>query len=273
MDMLVGNRFLILRRGSQLLVMLLFAAGVTLGWSVLRGNLSTSRVFGFVTLADPFAVIQAALSGVIVPMGTLEGAVLIAAFFVIVGGRAFCSWVCPMNTVTDAANWIRKRVGKAEHRVQMPRSIRYWAISIALILSALLGISAFEWVSPISMLHRGIIYGMGLGWVAVLAIFIFDLALVKNGFCGHLCPLGGFYALIGRFSLLRVRHFKQECTRCMRCVEYCPEDHVLSIVGRESGMVLSGECTNCGRCIDVCPDGAMEFGNRLRRRTAKEGVL
>lgn len=274
-DMLVRNRYLILRRCSQLLIMLLFSAGVGLGWTVLRGDLSTSRVLGFVTLADPFAVIQASVTGVLIPAQTIGGAVLIAAFFAVVGGRAFCSWVCPMNTVTDAANWIGKRVelGYEGRKSRMSRSVRYWALAIALILSAFLGISAFEWVSPISMLHRGIIYGMGLGWAAVLAIFIYDLLVVKNGFCGHLCPLGGFYALISRFSLVRVRHIKQKCSGCMKCVDHCPEDQVLFMVGGETAMILSGECTNCGRCIDVCPDGAMEFTNRFRRRTVKEGVL
>ncbi|MFT8144368.1 4Fe-4S binding protein, partial [Salmonella enterica subsp. enterica serovar Enteritidis] len=59
------------------------------------------------------------------------------------------------------------------------------------------GIAAFELVSPIGILHRGVIFGMGMGGAAVLSIFLFDLFAVKNGWCGHVCPLGGFYSLIG----------------------------------------------------------------------------
>jgi ferredoxin-type protein NapH len=101
-----------------------------------------------------------------------------------------------------------------------------------------------------------------MGWTLVLSVFLFDLLLVKQGFCGHLCPLGGFYSIITRFSLVRVNHSMEKCTRCMKCLEICPERQVLPMVGTSSSAVSSGECTNCGRCIEVCMDDAMKFGSR-----------
>jgi ferredoxin-type protein NapH len=109
------------------------------------------------------------------------------------------------------------------------------------------------------MLVRGGLFGIGLGWLAVMAVFVFDAFLVRSGFCGHICPLGAFYSIITRFSMLRVRHDEERCTRCMKCVEDCSEQQVLGIVGRKSGLVTSGECSNCGRCIDVCDVHAMAF--------------
>jgi ferredoxin-type protein NapH len=103
---------------------------------------------------------------------------------------------------------------------------------------------------------------MGHGWTLVLAIFLFDLLIVNHGFCGHLCPLGGFYSLITRFSLIRVRHDKAKCTLCMKCTAICSERQVLPMVGKANSMVVSGECTNCARCIEVCDEGAMRFGMR-----------
>ena len=29
------------------------------------------------------------------------------AIYVLIGGRAYCAWVCPVNIVTDTANWLR----------------------------------------------------------------------------------------------------------------------------------------------------------------------
>ena len=75
---------------------------------------------------------------------------------------------------------------------------------------------------------------MGMGWTLVAAVFLFDVFAVRNGFCGHLCPLGAFYSLIGGSSMVRVRHSKEQCTRCMECVESCPEPQVLSH-GRKIG--------------------------------------
>jgi ferredoxin-type protein NapH len=151
----------------------------------------------------------------------------------------------------------------------MSRNARYWVLGMSLVLSAVLGIAAFEWISPIGALHRGILFGMGMGWTVVAALFLFDAFVVKNGFCGHLCPLGAFYAVAGRASVVRVKHIQERCTSCMRCVESCPEPQVLPMVGKRDGAVTSGECTNCGRCIEVCPDRAMHFGLRRYGRSGK----
>jgi ferredoxin-type protein NapH len=133
---------------------------------------------------------------------------------------------------------------------------------LSLIISAVMGITAFEFISPISMVHRGIVFGLGFGWAAMLVIFLFDLFVLKDGWCGHICPLGGFYSLIGRFSLIRVHHDEAKCTLCMKCKVVCPEHQVLHMVGKQSAPVLSGECTNCARCIEVCDDDALEFSIR-----------
>jgi ferredoxin-type protein NapH len=269
-----GYRYLILRRATQGGVLFLFYAGNVLGWTMLKGNLSTSELLDEVTLADPFAVLQVLATGTIVATEALVGAGVVALFFVLLGGRVFCSWVCPVNVVTDGANWLRKvfRNESAERTLPLARSVRYWTLGLSLALSTLLGVAAFEWVSPISMLHRGVIFGMGLGWTAVLAVFLFDLFVVTNGFCGHICPLGGFYSVVGAVSLLRVRHDRDKCTRCMKCIEVCPERQVLPMVGKRSDVVRSGECTNCARCIEVCPDRAMKFGTRFASgKTGEKG--
>jgi nitrate reductase cytochrome c-type subunit len=45
----------------------------------------------------------------------------------------------------------------------------------------------------------------------VAAVFLFDLLVAPRGWCGHVCPVGAAYALIGSKSLLRVsaRHASQ----------------------------------------------------------------
>jgi ferredoxin-type protein NapH len=126
-------------------------------------------------------------------------------------------------------------------------------------LSAIFAVAAFEVISPIGFLHREIIFGIGSGWAVILMLVFFDFGIVKNGWCGHLCPLGAFYSLVGRFGLLKVKHNKDNCTNCNKCFVVCPEVQVLSIVGKEDGFVTSGECTNCLRCIEVCDDDALNF--------------
>jgi ferredoxin-type protein NapH len=132
-------------------------------------------------------------------------------------------------------------------------------------------VAAFEWISPIGMLHRELIFGLGLGWTAVLGVFLFDLFILRNGWCGHLCPLGAFYALIGRLAQIRIRFDAPSCTHCGECARLCPEPQVLNLrEAAAAGMIASGECTNCGRCITICPEDSLHFD--LRRRIAARAV-
>ncbi len=257
-------RFLVLRRLTQISLLLLYMAGNYWGWTLLMGNLSSSSILGVIPLSDPYAVLQMFAAGAALSTNLLIGAAIIVLFYMVIGGRAFCSWVCPVNMITDAANYMRRTFDfdKIQKKQPASRHIRYWVIGLSLIISAALGVAAFEFISPVSMVHRGIIFGIGFGWAAMLVIFLFDLFVLKNGWCGHICPIGGFYSLVGRFSFLRVHHDEAHCTLCMKCKVVCPESQVLHMIGKESIPVLSGECTNCGRCVEVCDDEALEFSIR-----------
>ena len=261
---LYKHRFLMMRRMVQLTVLTLYVLANGYGLKVLSGNLSSSLLLDTIPLADPFALLQMVAAGAMLGLDVIIGGLLIGLFYMIVGGRAFCSWVCPVNMVTDSANWLRRvlYLEKIERKVWLGRSVRYWVIGLSLVLSFISGVAAFEMVSPIGIMHRGIIFGMGMGFAALLSLFLFDLFAVKNGWCGHICPLGGFYALIGKLSIIRVKHNQSACTLCMKCKEICPEKPVLSIIGKESGAIVYGECTNCGRCVEVCDDDALGFGVR-----------
>lgn len=256
-------KYLTARRITQTAVMFLFFAGNAFGWNVLRGNLSSAKVLDAIPLSDPFAVLQSYSAGAAIAADALTGAIVILLFYAVLGGRVFCGWVCPVNMVTDLANKIRTsfHLDARWKSWNVDRGVRYWIIALSIVLSAVLGVTAFEWISPIGALHRGIIYGFGFGWAFILIVFLFDLFAVKNGFCGHLCPLGGFYSLIGRFGFLRIDYDRDKCTLCMKCTDICPEKQVLHMVGEQSGPVLSGECINCGRCVEVCDDDAVNFSS------------
>ncbi len=137
--------------------------------------------------------------------------------------------------------------------------MRYYMIVLALIVSFVSGLAAFEIISPITILNRGVIFGFGAGAGLLVAIFLFDLFVLKNGWCGHVCPLGGVHAIIGKYSLLRVKHNSDNCTLCMKCKDICPETQVLNMIGKRSEVVSMAACTNCGRCVDVCDDEALSF--------------
>ena len=267
-------RYLILRRFTQISILVLYFGANDWGWKMLQGNLSSSLILGTIPMSDPYAALQMLVAGATLATDLLVGVLIVALFYFFIGGRAFCSWVCPINMITDFAAFVRELIGMNQLTgIKQPasRNLRYWILALSLVISFIMGITAFEFLSPISMVHRGIVFGLGFGWAAMLIIFLFDLFVLKNGWCGHICPLGGFYSLLGRFSLIRVNHSQENCTLCMKCKVVCPENQVLYMIGKKSLPVISGECTNCARCIEVCDDEALEFSIVSMIRNKKTG--
>lgn len=259
-------RYIILRRLTQFVTLLLFFGSVHWGWEVakdvpvLAGNLSGSKFLGLIPLADPFAVLQIFLTGHMLQTEVVLGASIVLGFYLLIGGRVFCSWACPVNPVTDLAGWLRVRLDIRPTFI-LSRRTRYFILALTLLLSVLTGVAAFEWVSPVGMVHREIIFGAGMGGMVLLTVFLFDLFVLKHGWCGHLCPLGAFWSVVGKVNpTLRVRFDKTTCTHCGECAKVCPEPQVLNLKTLEEiGFVSSGECSLCGRCTPICPEGSLVF--------------
>ena len=261
MKFLLKHKYLILRRITQIGILACFAFGAKV---FVNGNLSSALWFDTIPLSDPFAVLQLLCASVTVSLGVLSGTVLTGAFITLVfyalfAGRAFCAWVCPVNLIVDLAAWLRKKFSIKESRLHLPVNLRYYVLALSLIMSVILGTPAFESVSYIGIIQRGIIFGTA-AWLSVaFVIFVVDTLISPRATCSHFCPLGAFYSLISGFALLKIRYDFDKCSKCYGCVGVCPEKQVLSMVGKKSELVESGECIRCGRCVEVCNDDAINF--------------
>lgn len=300
-----GNRFLALRRLSQFSVLALFILGpfFNVWWhadinnrnvAVLEGNYSSSLFLDVMPLTDPLVLLQSLASGYWPALTALIGGLIAVLIYSLVASRLFCSWVCPLNVVTDFAAWLRRKFG-FRGNMAMSRNLRYVAVVVILIGSAVTGTLLWEWLNPITTLGRGLInglgqtqiqdltfellisglaFGFGAGIWLIVAIFAFDLFVVEHGWCGHLCPVGAVYGVIGSKSVLRISAEEREnCTRCMDCINVCPEPHVLRdpLFGKDPNrLVLSKDCISCGRCIDVCPEKVFQIKTRFHQSGVKE---
>jgi len=272
----LAHRWLVLRRLSQVLIILLFLLGPWAGIWIIKGNLSSSLLFGTIPMTDPMLFLQILAAGFWGVAGTAAiGAAVILIFYMLVGGRVFCSWVCPVNPITDFAFWLRRRLG-IKGGLVFPRNTRYWVLAMVMIVAAVTGTLAYELINPVSLLHRGLFFGMGSGWLLIIGLLMFDLAVSKRGWCSHLCPMGAFYGLISHYSLIRVRaDARNQCDDCGECFVVCPEPQILPPVlkGEKNGkppVVLDSVCTNCGRCIDICHISVFEFGSRSKKSLTDE---
>lgn len=266
---LVANRWLLARRLTQAAFLLLFLSGPWFGIWISKGTLASSLTFDVLPLTDPLVLLQSVLARHAPETAALVGAGLVLAAYLVLGGRLYCSWVCPINPVTDLAAWIRRRLA-IEGGWKLKPVTRLYALAAVLVVSAVTGTIAFELINPITTLYRGVLFGASLGLASIGVIFLLDVFAARHGWCGHLCPVGAFYGVLNRGpSLIKVSAAgRARCDDCMDCYAVCPEMHVISpaLKGERTGagpIISSADCTTCGRCIDVCPERVFRFTHRF----------
>ena len=248
--------------------------GPALGYWIVRGNFASSELLGTVPFSDPYILLQSLFAGMKIAVPAAIGALIIVALYLVAGGRAYCGWICPVNIVTDFAFWLREKTGLTRDR-KLDRTTRIYVLLGTLVASVLTGTIAWEFLNPVSTMQRGLISGIGLGRIIILAVLLLDLFVSRRAWCSHLCPVGAFYGVVGRGSLVRVAAKRREdCTNCGACFNICPEPHVITPALRGNGtrLVLSGDCLNCGGCIDSCPTDVFGFSTRFSEARTGEAI-
>jgi len=268
----LAHKWLIARRFSQLSILFLFLVGPWFGYWIVKGSLASSLTLSVLPLTDPYILLQSFIAGHDILSTAIIGALIVTVFYLFVGGRVFCSWVCPINIVTDAADWLRRRLN-IKGGARFSSQTRYWILLMTLLLAIITTSISWELLNPVSLVHRGIIFGSAFALIVVISIFVFDLLISRKGWCGHLCPVGAFYSLLGRYSFIRVSASKRDnCDDCMDCFMVCPEEQVIkpALKGKSKGLgpvIMDINCTNCGRCIDVCAKNVFTFSSRFNNST------
>ena len=244
------------RRTVQLTVLALIASPL-LGLTFFSGNLAAADLFG-VSLADPLAFFQALIGGKVLVLSYLGSALLVAAFYFVLGGRSFCGWVCPVGLITELGEKLRRRLGSGE--ITMPLVTSRWSLGLVILVVAVTGIPFFEVFSPISIVSRAITFASFMPLLVLAAILLVEIAVSRRVWCRSLCPLGGFYSIIACFSPVRVGFVSGRCTGCGGCMNVCPVEEVLTFsMERGERQVTAGDCTRCLACIDNCPSNALKI--------------
>jgi len=189
-------------------------------------------------------------------MVILGFAVLISFFF----HKAFCSWFCPVGTLSE---WLWK-IGKGifGRNFALPkwldyilRALKYILLGIFLyvvLTMPLPEISAFiespyYKVSDVKMLR--FFTHMSLTTAIVLTVITIGSLFIKNFWCRYACPYGALTGLFGLISISRIKRNSNNCIDCGQCSEVCP--HTIDV--KTKTQIFSAECSLCMDCIEVCP--------------------
>ena len=201
-------------------------------------------------------------------------------------GRFICGWLCLFGLIEELLYKIptpKLRIPEKADKV-----LRY--LKYAFLLIMVFGLTFFyrsdlgmgdpffcKYICPVGTLEGGIplvllsngmrsAIGVLFAWkFALLIVCIISCIFIYRPFCKYVCPLGAFYALFQRLSLLRMTCDPNACINCGACARVCKMNV------DPSKTPNSAECIRCGECTKACPKGALRFGmTKNNKRKQKE---
>jgi ferredoxin-type protein NapH len=253
------------RRWATLIVVnLLFVLSFWLDIQILEGSLTASRFLGF-HLIDLNSALQVMLAHKHILVNLVIGTATVFVLWVLLGGRTFCSWVCPYHLLAEWAEslhlYLVKKKRVSDHAFHRGMRTVLWLLFAA--LAWVTGYTVFETLSPTGILSRALIYGPGLALLWVLLWLLIEVFYSRRAWCRYFCPIGLTYGVVGLASPLQVKYRLESCFHEGDCRKICLVPHVLECVikGRASAeqMDIGADCTRCGLCVDTCPSGALRF--------------
>ena len=256
-----------MKRNSKLLrtlSVLAVIALVCLGLALHTGT-GTPSAWGIYDIAAicPLGAAEAALaSKTVVPPMLIALAIGIA--LVVLFGRAFCAWGCPIPLLRRIFGLKEpKRKRRASDALDVPAAqrggaadSRNWVLGGALLSTAVFGFPVFCLICPVGLTFATLIAVWRLFQFneVALSLLVFPAmlaleVLVLRKWCSRFCPLGA----------------KGE--PCHQCADVCPEGIDLHDA---SGSAPMHECTKCRACADACPMHAISFPF-LPKRVGEDG--
>ena len=256
---LVRNKWKYRRWASIIIINLMFVVSYSWDVQLVEGSMSASRFLGF-HMADPNAAFQVMLAMREVALNLLIGTVTVVLVWWIVGGRAFCSWACPYHLIAEWAEWIHLKLAERgwvkDHPFHRGMRVVLWVIFM--VLAFLTGFTVFEYINPVGIVSRALIYGptVALMWV----IFLLGVEIFFSR------RFGLTMGVAGTASPVQIKYDLSKCVHEGECRAVCLVPHVLEItkMGHASDTTeyIAPDCTRCGLCVDVCPQNALSFTMR-----------
>ncbi len=220
-------------------------------------------VEGFLPIGSLASLKYWFITGEIHPVHPAAPVIFIAILLMsLVARKSFCSWICPIGTVSEVAYKLGARLFGKNFRIPgwldyILMGIKYlllfFFIKVILIDLPVSGLKTFMnapyWAaSDIKMLY--FFTQISKTTLIVLAILIILSLLYRNFWCRYLCPYGALLGIVSLASPFKIRRDQNKCTGCGACASACPS----GIVVHSQKSVTSPECTGCLTCISVCPE-------------------
>jgi len=201
-------------------------------------------------------------------------------------GRLPCAWLCPFGFIQDILYKV------PFWKLSIPEFLHYlkYLVLIGLvILLPLLVLDQFgygtpwfcKYLCPAGTLEAGLplialdasvrqqVGTLFYLKLTILGIFILWMLISSRPFCRTTCPLGAFYGLFNKVSILKMTVDKAKCTQCKTCYQDCP----MGVRFYESPN--DKDCIRCFVCYNKsCQYGAIGYElKEIKSRSTKTNLL
>ncbi len=278
-------------------IAILAIAGIAFALYAPIGNLSS---FGWkdISLICPLGALGTMLaSKTMVPRAVIS--LVIAVIAIIILGRAFCAWICPVPVASSLRDIFKKK--SSAHETPSPESSepialtekelsdlkrctrgcgscagkgsldsRHMILGGALLSTAVFGFPVFCLICPIGLAFATVflvilLFSAGdVSWtvVAVPALLAVEVIFFRK-WCTHICPLSAFMSLISKANRTFVPSIDDtaclETTTGAHCSR-CAQVCTQKINPRHPELGSDFcECTKCRDCVEACPSGAIKL--------------
>lgn len=199
----------------------------------------------------------------------------ITGFLILLGvllGRFICGFLCPFGWLQEL---LHKIPGKklSTKKLKPLTYLKYAILLLAVVLLPAIVVNdlgmgdpffckyicpqgVLEGAIPLAAVNEGIRSALGPLFnrkLIILIVVVVLSALFYRPFCKWICPLGAFYALMNKVSLLGIKVDEHKCVSCGKCARVCKMDVDVTKTPNHT------ECIRCGKCITACPTDAIKF--------------
>ena len=288
--------------GSKKIRVIIPLAVLALAFAGYAAGVSTGTVSAFgwgdISLVCPLGALGTMIaSKTLIPRGVV--ALVIAIALIVLLGRAFCAWVCPVPLVSKLRFMFSrarndKEKAELETRVaktsadaegacdaaadpsvnglecRQPVDTRHFVLGGALLSTLVFGFPVFCLVCPIGLTFATIFLVFNLfafgditwGVIAVPVLLAAEVVFFRK-WCHVFCPLGAFMSLVGKANKTFVPTVEESA-----CVETkggtCGKcamtcEEKLNPRHPELSKAAASECTKCRSCLSACPAHAISM--------------
>ena len=190
---------------------------------------------------------------------------VITIFVAILFRRSFCGLICPFGAIQESFAKLGQKIFKRKWIMPaiIDKPLRYLKYVVLVVTVFYAWKTAGLWMAPYDPWSAYAHLGEGLASVweesaigmIILLITVLGSLMYDRFFCKYLCPMGGFYGIVGKVSPFKVVRNEKVCINCGICNKNCPAN----IDIQHSLKVTTAECLNCQSCVTHCPKaGALE---------------